>query len=89
MPMRAPARAAPAKSSQMPSAEFADVRHHDGQTHFVQKRGLLDAGGDLEEGLPATLAAGDPRIQGDRAKRQQRFTRGRGGGNPLSRQLGK
>lgn len=86
MPMVATTRGT-RKVQQTPSAELADVRHHDGQTHFFQTRGLLDAG-NLEGGLPATLAAGDPLIQGDRANRQQRFTRGRGGDNPLSCQLG-
>ena len=57
-------------------------------THFVQKRGLLDPG-DLEDGVPAALAAGDPLIQGDVAKRRHWFMRGLGSGDPRSCQLGK
>ena len=51
--------------------------------HYVQKRGLLDPG-DLEDGVPAALAVGDPFIQGDVAQRMNWFMRGLGTGDPRS-----
>lgn len=51
--------------------------------HSAQKRGLLDTG-DLEHGVPAALAAGDPLIQDKRDRRYEWFRRGLDGGDPLS-----